>query len=141
MYLRNFRICLWHSLRSGVLSSLKQMGWHFLYLFLSFEQKLIHLPSVYWLTDWLICPHNAPANLGWQIILWPNSYKGSGSNSPGQRSLEATTWEFIRSIFGWQQSQQVKNHQPFYIDLCANLVKITYYVDEKKNCTRSLAEA
>ena len=42
--------------------------------FLSFEQKLIHLPLVYWLiqwlTDWLphslICPHNALKN--WQKV-------------------------------------------------------------------------
>ena len=35
--------------------------------FLSFEQKLIHLTSVHWLTDWLthslICLHNALKNL------------------------------------------------------------------------------
>ena len=73
MYLRNFRICLWHSLRSGVLSSLKQMGWHFLYLFLSFEQKLIHLPSVYLLTDWLThlsARRSYKLDEGGKILIW-----------------------------------------------------------------------
>ena len=31
--------------------------------FLSFEQKLLHLPSVYWLTYSLICPHNTLKNM------------------------------------------------------------------------------
>ena len=52
-------------------------------IFLSFEQKLINLHSVYWLTDWLT---------DWlKNLLWPKSYKVSGSKSPDQHSLEAAT--------------------------------------------------
>ena len=36
---------------------------------------------------------------------------------------------------------EVKNHQPFYSDHCANLAKIPYYIRDKKIRTRSLAEA
>ena len=66
-------------------------------VFLSFEQKLIYIPSVYSLTDALtdslICPDNALRNLAKveKNTLWPNSYKVSDSKSPGQRSLEAAT--------------------------------------------------
>ena len=64
-----------------------------------------------WLSCWLICTHDAPTNL--TNVEKSYSYKVSGSKSPGQRSLEATTWEFIRRIFGWQQQQKVKNHYLF----------------------------
>ena len=36
---------------------------YFILWFSSFEQKIIHLPSVYWLTYSLICPHIALKNL------------------------------------------------------------------------------
>ena len=61
--------------------------------FLSFEQKPIHLPSMYWMTHWLtiICPHNALKNLAKvekaytglqgfrQQVTWP-TLLGSGNN-------------------------------------------------------------
>jgi hypothetical protein len=47
---------------------------------------------------------------GGKIMLWPNSYKVSGSKSPGRRSLEATTW--IMSTNG-DMSIEVKNYHIF----------------------------
>ena len=50
-------------------------------------------PWIYSLTDSLISPHNALKNLAKveKALLKPNSYKVSGSKSPGKHSLEAKT--------------------------------------------------
>ena len=79
--------------------------------FLSFDQKLIQYTSTLslltdWLTYWLICPHNAPTNLTKEEKSY--SSKVSGSKSPGQRSLEATTWEFIRKYLVDNNSNKLK---------------------------------
>ena len=109
--------------------------------------KLIHLPSVYLLTDLLtplltdsiICPHNALKNLAKveKIILWPNFFKVSGRKSPGQHSLDATTWEFSLEE---QQVQQIENHQPFYEwSLCEP--GENFLQDEKKGFAQDLSSS
>ena len=117
-----------------------KMGLMMEIVFLSLEQKVIHLPSPP-STDWLThsCVRIMLSEIWqrWKSILWPNSYKISGNKSPGQRSLEdleATTWSFSLKEYLAKNNNKSQTLNLFIVlAVQTNVRTENLLLDKKKN--------